>query len=351
MRFPTLAVALLTVSCGLGRDVVFGGRLCTGCRDADGTCFAGTEVTACGREGDSCQVCGNGLACFDGRCGGLDGGRLQSVGGGGGGDPHPSLDGGLEDDCSAEAKLIYVVDQDRKLSSFDPRALGGGYSPFAEHGRLSCPTEPGAEPFSMAVDRTAVAWVIYDSGELFRVDLKTSPPTCMPTAYQPSTTIAMFGMGFASDGPGSKEEQLYIAGSSFGSSLSRTTFGVLNPLPPHNVMARGQLEGAPELTGTGDGKLWAFFPNVTPPRVSQLSKTDGQAISSFTAPMLMGAPRAWAFAFWGGDFYIFLERSSDPSTNVWRLRGDTGDLSLVVPNSGRRIVGAGVSTCAPLQIN
>jgi hypothetical protein len=59
---------------------------------------------------------------------------------------------------------------------------------------------------------------------------------------------------------------------------------------------------------------------------------------------------AWAFAFWGGDFWIFLQRSQDTSTTVYRFVTATQTLSTVIANTGRTIVGAGVSTCAPLRV-
>jgi len=64
---------------------------------------------------------------------------------------------------------------------------------------------------------------------------------------------------------------------------------------------------------------------------------------------VQGNPSAWAFAFWGGDFYIFLKRDTDNSTNVWHLTA-AGQVSKALNDTGRTIVGAGVSTCAPLMI-
>jgi hypothetical protein len=63
------------------------------------------------------------------------------------------------------------------------------------------------------------------------------------------------------------------------------------------------------------------------------------------------SPSAWAFAFWGGDYYIFLEGDADFSgTNVWKMTS-TGTVTKYIPDTGMRIVGAGVSTCAPLSIH
>jgi hypothetical protein len=244
-----------------------------------------------------------------------------------------------------------VVDQDRTLSSFNPQLVNTPSGPFVDLGRLTCPSAAGAEPFSMAVDRDATAWVIYDSGELFTVNVKQQPLDCVKTGFMPQLSVAKFGMGFVANTPGSKDETLFISGSDYGSSLSSTHFGTLSTVPPYTISLLGMLPGAPELTGTGDAKLWAFLPNVAPPKVARLSKATGAIESAFEAPGLAGTPRAWAFAFWGGDFFIFLERVTDGSTKVWKMNGATGALTEVVADSGRSIVGAGVSTCAPVQIN
>lgn len=52
----------------------------------------------------------------------------------------------------------------------------------------------------------------------------------------------------------------------------------------------------------------------------ELNKQTGGILRTFQAPGLAGMPNAWAFAFWGGDFWIILKRSSDPSTTVWHSR-------------------------------
>jgi len=346
MRLPTFAVlTALALSCGDSATRVRG-RTCGGCLDAQDFCLLGNEAAACGKNGVACVACANGLTCEAGAC------VASNTGGGAGGTGGgtATLDGGL-DDCSAEAKLIYVVDQDRTFSSFDPTHLGTTGGPFTDLGTISCPSQTGAEPFSMAVDRNATAWIVYDSGELFTVDVKTLPLTCVKTTFMRQQGVAMFGMGFVANTPGSKDETLYISGSDFGSSLSTTKFGTLSTTPPYTVSILGMLQGAPELTGTGDAKLWAFSPNVMPPKVARLSKATGAVESLFEAPLLAGSPRAWAFAFWGGDFFIFLDRSTDTSTQVWRMNGLTGAITPAVRDTGRTIVGAGVSTCAPIQIN
>ena len=99
------------------------------------------------------------------------------------------------------------------------------------------------------------------------------------------------------------------------------------------------------------GKLWGFFPSsLSTPKVSQINKTSGASGASFSMPTAMGTPEAWAFAFWGGDFWVFLKRNTDSSTSVYQVKGSDGSVSTPLPNTGRKVVGAGVSTCAPTMI-
>ena len=112
----------------------------------------------------------------------------------------------------------------------------------------------------------------------------------------------------------------------------------------------GNITGFPELTGNGLGELWGFFPEADPVHVSRIDKTNASLTQTHQLPQLESSASAWAFAFWGGDFYIFYESGSDSSTNVYKVIGSSGQMEDWIPNSGKRIVGAGVSTCAPYQI-
>lgn len=351
MKFPTFFVAAaLALSCGPS-DTRVKQRTCSGCLDPEGLCVLGNEAAACGLQGAACVQCASDQQCVQGGCV-LDPNAGGGAGGGTGGGGGFGLlsDGGLVD-CSEEAKLIYVVDQDRTLSSFNPRAIGQPNGPFVDLGQIACASEPGAEPFSMAVDRDATAWIIYDSGELFTVDVKMLPLTCVKTTFAPQFDVAKFGMGFVANSPGGSDETLFISGSDYGASLTTTKFGTLSTTPPYTISLKGTLSGAPELTGNGKAELWAFLPNLSPPKVARLSKSTGAMEAVFQVQGLTGDPRAWAFAFWGGDFFVFLERSTDSSTRVWKVDGMTGALTPVIADTGRTIVGAGVSTCAPVEIN
>ena len=58
----------------------------------------------------------------------------------------------------------------------------------------------------------------------------------------------------------------------------------------------------------------------------------------------------YAFAQWGGDYWVFLIKNGEPSTTVYQVDGMTGAIKGTVPTTNRTIVGAGVSTCAPTVI-
>jgi hypothetical protein len=256
----------------------------------------------------------------------------------------PTGDGNsTTDTCPDDAKLVYVVDQNNTLSRFDPITRT-----FADLGRLSCPAAFLATPFSMSVDRDATAWVLYSSGELFKVSTETL--ACSPTTWSAPSGVPQFGMGFSTDTAGGSTDTLFIAG---GSSPTQTT-SALHRVNPQTLGASpvGTVTGWPELTGTGSAELWGFFP-TTPagggtPRIEQIDKTTGAGLRSFTLSQLAGEPAAWAFAFFGGDFYVFLMRSNELSTTVYQVDGTTGMIEGMTPAGGRTIVGAGVSTCAPV---
>jgi hypothetical protein len=108
-----------------------------------------------------------------------------------------------------------------------------------------------------------------------------------------------------------------------------------------------------ELTGTGDGRLFAFEGD-TETYIREYDKSTGAILGTWPLPGL-ASPGAFAFAYWGGDFYLFVSKTQDiegPSL-VLHLDFDESDgngvaLTTVVESAPISIVGAGVSTCAPL---
>jgi len=253
-------------------------------------------------------------------------------------------DGRCNATCAdASAGLIYVVDASDQLRSFDPRKLPG--DPFELIGPLRCTALGG--PFSMAIDRHGVGWVVYGHGEMFKIS--TDDASCRPTSFVP---IARFGMGFVTDGPGAKTEQLFLAAD----DPTRALYAVdtAHSVTPHPVGAitAGETQN-PELTGTSEGKLFGFYPMTDRPSfVQEIDRSTGGPKGPRwplgKAPL--GNVNAYAFAQWGGVFYIFVTTIDDEGRVDAAVRAvdrATGTYRTVMENLPFRITGAGVSTCAP----
>jgi hypothetical protein len=324
--------------CGFVCDVDLGG--CAQCRPDDGDFCVGNEVHGCnpdGTVGDVIIACGDDQTCYDGAC--------SSTG----------------DDCGEAAELVYVVDDGGRLRSFDPEKVGTGQDPFTLIGSLDCPAGPpigggfgSATPFSMSVDRDATAWVLYSSGEIFHVS--TADASCQASGFQVSQgNWDLFGMGFVADSAGSDAETLWISGGpadpSFDGSLGNIDpatmiCGTVGPLP-------AAAEYSPELTGTGDGELYGYFPGSVESFVAGIDKETAQYGERWDLAGQNGTIQAWAFAHWGGRFYIFVTVVDflDTNSKVLLLDPTTGGTeSTLMQNLDFNIVGAGVSTCAPVWI-
>jgi hypothetical protein len=236
-----------------------------------------------------------------------------------------------DDGCQVAARLIYAVDSNRAFYRFDPEA-----EQFVPVGTIDCGN--GSGPISMSVTRDAIAHVLFEDGSLYAVS--TEDATCSSTPFEGGIAgFDTFGMGYVTDGPDTFDETLYVAGESM---LGVVDDWSLSPL--------AFLSGRPELTGNSLGELWGFFPDDSPPHVSRIDKETGELDETEHLPELSGGPLAWAFAHWGGDFYIFYQSATEGSTSVYLLDGRDGELEMIMPSTGKRIVGAGVSTCAPAYI-
>jgi hypothetical protein len=255
----------------------------------------------------------------------------------------PSVDSN-QPQCDDSAKLVYLLDADGSLWSFQPNQMDITKSKLTSIGPLKCSTT--MQPNSMSVDRTGTAWVEYvpmdetdtTNDQLFKVNVTTA--ACTATSYKSSSFGTHYGMGFVADAPMSTAESLFVAKGDapykFGkfdtTALTITTLGTPN--------------GGPELSGTGDAKLWAFFPDASMPRVSELDKTNGAEGKSYPVSGAAGVNDGYAFAFWGGDFWVFLKKDTDTYSVLYHVRGSDGAVDTWTL-TGRQIVGAGVSTCAP----
>ncbi len=266
-------------------------------------------------------------------------------------DALPPIDANFKDtfvsDCpTADVTFIYLLSEANDLLSFNPSTLG-----TKTIGSIKCPGAGTATPYSMAVDRKGVAYAVFTDGKLYRVS--TANATCVATSFAvgqggangPFTT---FGMGFVADtnGPG---EQLYVSEASFGgdggaeskglASIDTSTFKL-------NFIGKfSQTVNRSELTGTGAGRLFAFvLPKAgTGSRIDEIDKTNAKNIAQ-NVLKTGSASSAFAFAFWGGDFWLFTAPGG--ATTITRYR--PGDQTETVMGSlPQTIVGAGVSTCAP----
>ncbi|HEY1960608.1 MAG TPA: hypothetical protein VGH28_33585, partial [Polyangiaceae bacterium] len=211
---------------------------------------------------------------------------------------------------------------------------------FSKIGDINCSQQ--ATPFSMAVDRSGIAYSVFTDGNLFQVS--TLNAACKPTTFKPNQAgISTFGMGFS--GAADAGETLYIAadndpqtsrlGSIDTQSLALTVIGAFHP----------QGGARCELTGTGDGRLFAFCLPQNGGGSGTLVNLDpatAQIISQVS--INVGSSQdAFAYAFYGGLFYIFTGTQGSTVTTFDPISLTTK----TVASLGSTIVGAGVSTCAP----
>jgi hypothetical protein len=244
-------------------------------------------------------------------------------------------------DCTDPSiQYVYVVTESAHLYSFHPSTAS-----FALIGTIHC--QPYATPFSMAVDRKGVAYVVYSDGELYRVSVASA--SCEPTPWTAGDQgFVQFGMGYSTD-MGGPSEKLYVASSGLMDPTGVSTMlGWIDTqtFAPHPIGYLG--DPGTELTGTGDGRLYGFFQGegVSAAHLVQLDKNSAAQLHDTLLPgVTLGS--GWAFAFWGGDFWFFTA-PSDHSV-VTRFIPSTSEIKVVAEIPSEIIVGAGVSTCAPEQ--
>jgi hypothetical protein len=253
-------------------------------------------------------------------------------------------------DCpDADATLVYVVTDNNELYSYYP--TDGSFKLIS---LIACPTSPGsgATPFSMAVDRRGVAYVTFTDNLLYRVSTATG--ACIGTSFQADQSgFREFGMGYATNAAG-PTETLFVAGTADNRGSGSMSPG-LGRIDTNTFILTKIGDFVPdieraELTGTGDGRLFAFYTkgvaNGPPSFIGEIDTTSGHVIAETSFPTV-DQGNGWAFAFWGGDFYMFTGPPSGGS-DVTRYRPSDNSVT-VVGTLPSRIVGAGVSTCAPSQ--
>jgi hypothetical protein len=241
----------------------------------------------------------------------------------------------------AGSTLVYVLTQGNTLYSFYPPTLG-----FTRIGVIGCTSLGSNGPFSMAVDRRGIAYSVFSvTGELFRID--TASAACQRAPFTPGQAgFTTFGMGFTANGDDAGETlfvaEATVSGKPASKGLARidTTSYALTFVGPFVPPIPG-----PELSGTSDGRLYAFFTNAsgTGSKIVEVDKATGAILA--TNALNVGTPQdAYAFAFWGGDFWVFT--SGGATSQVTRF-DPVAKSETLATTFNDEIVGAGVSTCAP----
>jgi hypothetical protein len=283
---------------------------------------------------------------FDGGSGGDSGGGGNDGGGGGvGGIVFGDAGGGGDagDGCSDAAKLVYVISTDSVLRSFNPATLS-----FVTIGTVNCPNN-FASVNSMAVDRNANAYVNMSDGSLWAVSTKDA--SCTATSYQ----LGQFnrrirGMGFSTDTAQGTSETFYTCTAN-DATFSGGGLAKIN-LPSFTLSLVGDytngLAGNEcELTGTGDARLFGFYALLSPPKVAEITK----ATAATPAPITLtgvNTSGSYAFSFWGGDFWFYTQGTGVGSVVTHYAYSGNKTFTQSIKDTGFTIVGAGVSTCAPL---
>ena len=125
---------------------------------------------------------------------------------------------------------------------------------------------------------------------------------------------------------------------------------MLDKTPPA-VKTLGSIEASydgsnPELTGTNEGKLFGFFPvGYGTSFIQEIDKKSGAAVGQKWSVGDIGPVSAWAFAHWGGIFFVFVTVDTGP--RVYSVNRSTGESKIVMGSIPYRVTGAGVSTCGP----
>ena len=310
--------------------------------DGDGSTGDGDGSTGDGdgSTGDGDGSTGDG----DGSTGDGDGDGSTGDGDGDGSTGDGDGDGESCWECAENTDLIYVLSDDAELWSFDPAT-----NMFALVAALPCPGGLFNGTFSMSVSRAGIAWVMYQDGQMYQVDVN-APGTCMNSGWVSNSGFNLFGMGFVSNSLADPCEKLYAHSWSglggFSEGLNSGQLGAIEPSDLSVAILGGINYDGGELTGTGDGRLFAFA-GATPAKLVEYDKTNANEIAT-TLLVGLDLTNAFAFAHYDGDFFFFTEEGLGATSKVTYYDPDVPGVFSQVASAPIRIVGAGVSTCAPV---
>lgn len=320
-------------------------------------------------------------------CGGsddADGGNGGSSGGSGGTGGNTTNDSGTGgsfldaapaegsvQECDDNVRPVYVLARDEAhgtIHRFEPDSLT-----FESVAAVDCPETQDWGVSSMAIDRSYGAWIewggLHDGPDdpypkrLDRIDLATG--VCSPNQGKLPTVEqwgSPLGMAFVTDTSGGSAERLFFV------DTSTRVYGLGGTEAIGRFYDGGGLTfSGVELSGTGGGRLFMLIMNWTPEwdhpctaenpcyptvHLGEVNKNDGTAISNVELPDVpaMGiSSGGFAFAHWGGHFWVFISKDFGP-THVYDY-DPVADLTVLAKSDGPDgVVGAGVSTCAPLEM-
>jgi hypothetical protein len=263
-------------------------------------------------------------------------------------DPHWPDDDVGECPCESGTDLIYVLGDNQSLWVYDPVA-----NTFAERGTMACESGGDGQTFSMGIARSGQAWVqMRSSRKIYEVELSNNN-ACSESKFIPNdATFGLSGMAFASRGNDNPCDDLHLLAFTDGNADEMAGAGRLGRFDPATgdvaLVGPTNYTGG-ELTGTSDGRIYGFA-GVNPAKLIQFDRETGEENESIALDGLE-LSNAFAFAFWGGDFYFFTQSPTNIpfASQVTRLDYDgTKTLEVVNPKAPALIVGAGVSTCVPL---
>ncbi len=241
---------------------------------------------------------------------------------------------------------IFVLSKTAQLWKYLP-----GDNKFELLGALDCGVAPST--FSMGVDRQGYAWVQFSDLQIRKVDV-TNVADCTDPGFVPKQDgIKNFGMAFVSNSADDKCDRIY--GNHYNGVAQGAMVSEFFSVDPDTLKLQqlGKSDyGLAEVTGTGDGRAF-LFAGPDPAELVEVDKATGATLKVTPLPGVKTGG-GFAFAFFAGDFYFFTDAQSDGKSEVTHIDYDDSDkngkqdLKVVLQDAPLRVVGAGVSTCAPL---
>ena len=253
--------------------------------------------------------------------------------------PCPDLVVGLDDG-------IFVLSKTAQLWKYFPVK-----NELQMLGVLDCGLPPST--FSMGVDREGFACVQFSDQQIRKIDI-TDVSKCSDPGFVPGQDgITNFGMAFVSNSAQDPCDRLHGNHYNFKAEGDKVAeFFSVDPDSLKLVQLGKSDYGLAEVSGTGDGRAF-LFAGPDPSRLVEVDKNTGATQSVLPLPGVKTGG-GFAFAFFAGDFYFFTDAESDGTSEVTHLDFDDSDkngkqdLAVVLQDAPIRIVGAGVSTCAPV---